>query len=261
MSFYNSYIVSKLIAYSKRKEQVFHTERAMNSSRSLFVIGVLVIAEAALIFVPLAILGAAINWPASLDFPPSEALPLIFGQLSQVRLGYGIYLAYSFAWAIIGPAIAWLALGRERTVGPLFITAVSLICVSALARAIGIIRWLTASTVLAEGYGEATPEMRQAIDLVQEAVNVWGGAIGEILGVSLFTVGWLIAVSLIILRNGGLPKFLGWTGLIVAPILASPVIGLFGMEASIFISTLSIHLWLFAVGFATIGMALFGKGR
>ncbi len=233
----------------------------MNTPRNMFIIGGFVVAQAALLFVPLAILGAAISWPDSLDFAPSEALPLIFEQIGQVRLGYGIYLVYSLAWALIGPAIAWLARGRDKQVGPLFVTAVGLICASALARAIGIIRWLTASTFLAESYGTATPEAQQTIDLIQSAVNAWGGAIGEILGVSLFTVGWLIAVSVMILRSDGLPKILGWAGLIVAPILASPVIELFGMEASIFVSTLSIHLWLFATGFTMIGMALFGKGN
>jgi len=232
----------------------------MTTSRNLFIVGGLVIAEAALLFVPLAILGAAISWPDSLDFAPSEALPLIFEQLGQVRTGYGIYLIYSLAWALIGPAIAWVALGRDKQVGPLFVTAVGLICASALARAIGIIRWLTASIFLAESYGAAPPDTQQTIDLIQSAVNAWGGAVGEILGVSLFTVGWLVIVSLIILRSDGLPKILGWVGLIVAPILASPVIELFGMEASIFASTLSIHLWLFATGFTMIGMALFGKG-
>jgi hypothetical protein len=233
----------------------------MSTSRNLFIVGGLVIAEAALLFVPLAILGAAISWPDSLDFAPSEALPLIFEQVGQVQLGYGIYLIYSLAWALIGPAIAWVALGRDKQVGPLFVIAVGLICASALARAIGIIRWLTASIFLAESYGTATPETQQTIDLIQSAVNAWGGAVGEILGVSLFTVGWLVVVSLIILRSDGLPKILGWAGLIVAPILASPVIELFGMEASIFASTLSIHLWLFATGFTMIGMALFGKGN
>jgi len=220
-----------------------------------------VVVEAALLFVPLAILGAAINWPDSLDFAPSKALPLIFDQLGQVRLGYGVYLLYSLAWALIGPAIAWVALGSDKRVGPLFVTAVGLICASALARAIGIIRWLTASTFLAENYGDATPEGQQTIELIQSVVNSWGGAIGEILGVSLLTVGWLIAVSLIILRNDGLPKILGWAGLIVAPILASPVMELFGMEASIFIATLSIHLWMFATGFTMMALAFFRKGN
>lgn len=233
----------------------------MSTSRNLVLVGLLVLAQAALLFVPLAILGAAINWPDSLDFAPAEALPLIFAQIGQVRLGYGVYLMYSLAWAVTGTAIAWLAMGRHAKAGPLFVIAVGLICASALARAIGIIRWLTASTFLAESYGAATPEMRQTIDLIQSAVNAWGGAIGEILGVSIFTAGWLIAVSLMMLRNGGLPKIIGWAGLIVVPILASPVIELFGMEASIFLSTLSIHLWLFATGFTMLGMAALRKGN
>jgi len=90
------------------------------------------------------------------------------------------------------------------------------------------------------------------IELIQNAVNSWGGAIGEILGVSLFTVGWLVAICILIIRNDGLPNWLGWLGLLVAPVLASPVIELFGMTADIFISTLSIHIWLFAAGFAIV---------
>ena len=87
---------------------------------------------------------------------------------------------------------------------------------------------------------------------MQNVVNAWGGAIGEILGVSLFTVGWLVAVSILILRNDGLPRWLGWLGFAIAPILASPVIELFGLTANIFISTLSIHIWLFALGLIII---------
>ena len=101
---------------------------------------------------------------------------------------------------------------------------VALICVSALARAIGIIRWLTASTFLAQNYESATPEMAQTIELIQDVVNAWGGAIGELLGVSLFSVGWLISVSILILRNDSLPNWLGYFGLIICPILASPII-------------------------------------
>ena len=101
---------------------------------------------------------------------------------------------------------------------------------------------------LAEIYPTATEVSKDTIVFIQTVINNWGGAIGEILGVSLFTSGWLVAVSLIILRNNHLPRILGWIGLIVSVILSSPVIELFGMSASIFISTVSIHLWLFLTG-------------
>ena len=107
---------------------------------------------------------------------------------------------------------------------------------------------LTASPFLAEIYPTATEVSKETIVFIQTVINNWGGAIGEILGVSLFTSGWLVAVSLIILRSNYLPRILGWFGLIVSVILSSPVIELFGMSASIFISTVSIHLWLFLAG-------------
>ena len=220
----------------------------MNVYRTRQIIGILVIVQAALLLVPQAILGAAIDWPNSLDFLPAQALPLIAENISDVRLGYGIYLAYSMAWIIVGPLIVWVALGTRKTTGILCNMAIGLICASALARAIGIIRWLTASTFLASEYSDSSDATAATIELIQYAINSWGGAIGEILGVSLFTVGWLVVTCILIVRNDGLPNWLGWLGFLVAPILASPVIELFGMTADIFVSTLSIHLWLFAVG-------------
>ena len=148
--------------------------------------------------------------------------------------------------------VAWEALGVIIMIGPLFITAIGLICASALARAIGIIRWLTASTYLAETYKNSSSQEANTIEIIQNVVNSWGGAIGEILGVSLFTVGWLVAVSILVLKNDGLPRWIGWLGFAIAPILASPVIELFGLTANIFVSTLSIHIWLFAVGIAIV---------
>ena len=75
----------------------------------------------------------------------------------------------------------------------------------------------------------------------------------------MFTVGWLICVSILILRNGGLPKWLGYFGLIVCPILVSPIIELFGYTANIFVSTLSVHLWLFATGSVMMYLGLTNK--
>ncbi len=224
----------------------------MSESRVRLIIGAVVIFQAALLLIPQAILGSAIDWPDSLDFAPSKALPLVADNLHDVRWGYGIYLIYSIAWVAIGPAIAWLALGANKKIGPLFITAIGLICASALARAIGIIRWLTASTYLAETYTNSSSQEANTIEIIQNVVNSWGGAIGEILGVSLFTVGWLVAVSILVLKNEGLPRWIGWLGFAIAPILASPVIELFGLTANIFVSTLSIHIWLFAVGIAIV---------
>ena len=117
------------------------------------IVGLLVLFQSILLFLPLIILGNAINWPDSLDYPASQSLPLILNNLDQVRLGYGIYLFYSILWVLIGTLIARVALDRKE-IDTLFVVAIALISVSALARSIGIIRWLTASPFLAEIYLE-----------------------------------------------------------------------------------------------------------
>lgn len=214
-----------------------------------FLIGALVLLQAFLLFIPLGILGEAIDWPDSLDFAPSRSLPLIADNIGQVRLGYGIYLIYSVVWIAVGTALAWLATGENRKSGPLFTVAVGLICVSALARAIGVIRWLTATTALSESHANAEPQAQLAIEATQLAINAWGGAIGEILGVSLFTVLWLLVISVMIFKNGGLPRFLAVLGVPVAILLGMPISELFGGTfASIALGTSAIHLWLLIVG-------------
>jgi hypothetical protein len=56
---------------------------------------VLLIVEFLLIFAPQIILGAAINWPASLDEPAGVNLPLILEQYPAMMSGYAFYLVYS----------------------------------------------------------------------------------------------------------------------------------------------------------------------
>jgi hypothetical protein len=58
---------------------------------------------------------------------------------------------------------------------------------SALARAIGILRWLTLMPALATAHAGADPAARAQIEQLFTALNDYGGGIGEILGVSLFT--------------------------------------------------------------------------
>ena len=212
--------------------------------------------QAFLIFVPMVILGGAIDWPASLDFPPSQVLPLIGANLQDVRLGYGVYLVYSLMWAVMGTVIAWLAVRRVGTFGPAMMLAVGLASVSALARAIGIIRWLTASTALADAHAAPGAD-RGAIEAVQLVVNAWGGAIGENLGVAIFAGAWMLVVAILILRHGGLPRWLGLLAIPVGVVVMLPALEMFGISLiSIMISTSAIHVWLMLVGATALWQAL-----
>lgn len=109
-------------------------------------LGALLIADALLSFAPVAIIGAAIGWPASLDKPAAEQLAAIAAAPGGVALGYAVYLLYSI---LVAPVMIGLA---ARTFGglsqPLGATVAAFCALSALARSIGILRWLTVMPVL-----------------------------------------------------------------------------------------------------------------
>ncbi len=181
-------------------------------------LGVLLIVVALLSFAPVAILGAAIGWPASLRNPAAQQLAAIAAQPDGVAFGYAVYLLYSI---LIAPVMIGLA---ARTFGglsqPLAATVVVFGALSALARAIGILRWLTVMPPLATAHANADPALRNQIEWLFIGLNDYGGGIGEVLGVSIFmavSVGTLAAGALL---RGGLPRWLAVLGLLSALLLA-----------------------------------------
>ena len=93
---------------------------------------------------------------------------------------------------------------------------------------------------------------------MQSAVNAWGGAIGEMLGVAAFAAIWAIATSLVILRERQLPAWAGLSGLVVGLLVAMPALELFGITPpiSIVLSTTAIQLWFMALGLLFLWRAL-----
>jgi len=151
---------------------------------------------------------------------------------------------------VTGTVIVKLA-GPPAGLGPFSVLAIVCAGASALARAIGIIRWLTATPALAAVYlNPATSEpMRQALEATQLAVNAYGGAIGELLGVALFAALWLWLVSAIILAGRRLPVWLGWSGALVGCAVAAPALSLIGITVpgGVVVGSSLLHLWLLAV--------------
>jgi len=211
-------------------------------------VGVLLIAEALLALAPVFILGPAIGWPASLDKPAGEQLAAIAAKPEAVMAGYGLYLLYS---VLIAPALIALAAGvRGGLSSPLGATVAAFASLSALARAIGILRWLTVMPMLATAHAAANPADRTSLELLFDALTTYGGGIGEVLGVSLFmslALGTLCVGALI---KGGLPKWVAVSGTTVAVALALLSLPVFGgpdlMPAAVAVSLLSV--WMLAVG-------------
>jgi hypothetical protein len=237
----------------------YNSGHATTSRSLLLAAGVVLLLQGFSLFAPMAVLGNAIQWPDSLDYPPAKMLPLLRAQLDGVRLGYGLYLGYSLLFLVTGVLTVRLA-ARSGPLGALAFIAIGAAAASALARAIGILRWLTGSTVLAEAHAAPglSAEGRAALEAMQAAINAWGGAIGESLGVAAFAAIWALTTSLLILRDRQLPAWAGLSGLAVGGVVALPALELFGIAppVSIVVSTTAIQLWFMALGFLFLWRAL-----
>jgi hypothetical protein len=167
---------------------------------------IFLIIEFLLIFAPLIILGVAINWPASLDEPASVNLPLILEQYMAMMIGYSTYLVYSLLfWPM-----AYLT-GRAIVIGDtentLFRVASGFAALSALARVLGIVRWLFAMPVLARLYTNSavSEDFKESISMVYEMLNAYAGGdwrnIGgeficlHLVGASQFIINSLVPVA------------------------------------------------------------------
>lgn len=178
----------------------------------------MLVAEALLSFAPLMILGQAIGWPASLGKPDAQQLAGIANAPDAVALGYGVYLLYS---VLIAPIMIWLA---ARTFGslahPVAASVAAFAAISALARSIGIARWLTVMPALAVSHAAAEAVDKAQLELVFRAINSYGGGIGEITGVSLMMALALGTLCVAALRVGCMPKWLAISGVLSAVLLA-----------------------------------------
>lgn len=182
-------------------------------------LGALLIFEALLSFAPVAILGAAIGWPASLGKPAAQQLNAIAANADAVAFGYGVYLLYS---VLIAPVMVMLA---GRVFGgfhrPVAVCVAVFAALSALARSIGILRWLTVMPELAVAHEKSDAAGRVTVELVFNAVHSYGGGIGEILGVGLFMALAVGSLSVAAWRDASMPKWLTALGLVSAALMAS----------------------------------------
>lgn len=211
--------------------------------------GWVTLAQGLLIFVPTVVLGAAVNWPSSLSDPASIALPRLADNEGAVRLGYASYLLYSVLFAVTITLLARLVEGDLTKVVRRL--AVGFAVASAIARSIGIVRWLAPMPELADAYVAASDDSeRYVVARVYDALNSYGGTIGEALGVGLFaaiSIG-LLAVGL--LRSRVIPRWIAVWSVISAIALAVGVVEFFGVDPGplLTVTVTVVQLWFLATG-------------
>jgi Domain of unknown function (DUF4386) len=215
----------------------------------------ILLAESLLIFVPLTVLGSAINWPQSLGDPADKMLPLLVQNASAVRFGYLVYLVYSILFGVVALLMVRV-LSHEKSDSVWLRIATGFGIASMVTRCLGIIRWLVAMPALAVLYVDANTSTasRESIGVVYRFLNDYAGSVGEVLGVSLFAGLWLVIISLKIFQTRILPYWLGFFGLFSATLLFVQLAGLFGVDLGAFISvSVSVlHLWFLAIGISLL---------
>lgn len=209
------------------------------------------IIQGLILFVPLIVLGAAINWPESLGDPASVSLPRLLENEAAVRTGYVFYLIYSIIFLISISFLTELVFGKNNQL--LVKIIIGFAIASVLARSIGIIRWLAPMYDLANLW-KITEDQNQkdSISVVFEALNSYGGTIGEVLGVSIFAALSIFFLSIGNYKYKSLPAWFSVFGLVasIGLILTSlEIIGFDPGEIVITMGTTIIQLWFLFTGF------------
>jgi hypothetical protein len=208
--------------------------------------------EGLVFFVPVIVLGGAIKWPESLDYEPSKLLQLIAENESATRVGYFAYFVYSLAfWPVIA-LMGWHAMSRTgRQWTPAVVTAVVAAGISAAMRSIGILRWLFPMPDLADRYvsASAAGEPTDALVATFDALNSFGGAVGEVLGVGIFASVAVLAVVSALRTAGSVPAWVSNLGVVAGVLLIASAVEVVGIDVG-FLLTISVtvlQIWFLAV--------------
>lgn len=221
--------------------------KPQTARRSGRIAALILTAQFILMGIAFLVLSSAINWPASLDDPAAISLPRIFKQAEAVRLGYSCYLVMAL---LLIPATAALN-DRLGVKGQMAATTMALAVFSAMAKTIGIGRWLFAMPGLAEAY-VAPGADHDAIATVFMALDSYAGGIGEVIGVGLMTGIWtLIIAGAVFVSQGPAAKVLGTAAFFAGLSLFLTIPAGFGVELGP-VLTLSNVGWL--ATFLAIGL-------
>jgi hypothetical protein len=207
------------------------------------------VVQGLLIFVPTFVLGAAVGWPGSLSDPASVALPRLADNEGAVRFGYAAYLVYSVLFAVTITMLARLVEG-ELAVGVRRLV-IGFAVASAVARSLGIVRWLAPMPELADAYSSAADDgQRYAVERIYDALNSYGGTIGEALGVGLFAAISIGLLAIGLMRSRLIPRWVGVWSVVSAVALALGAVELFGVDPGplLTVTVTVVQLWFLATG-------------
>jgi hypothetical protein len=213
----------------------------------LFVLGALAFGAAA------TVLSATFEWPDVLREPAGVVLPaFVDGGTSLIWTWFAT--AWTYALLLVPILLLPAVLGRRDD--PVLRAATLVGATSVVLALIGFLRWVFVVPPLADSYVTGGAAEQAAAAAAWTAQHQFGGALlGEHLG-QLLAIGWSVTLSVVVLRSGVLPRWLGVTGLVVSAlylsnqgdVLATAVPGFPVWDLGGLIGSTTWGLWVAALG-------------
>lgn len=197
------------------------------------------------------------NWPDVLREPAEVVLPA-FTAGGPALIWAWFAAAWTYGLLAIPILLLPAALGLQGN--PALKVATFAGAASVLLSLIGFLRWVFVVPALASSYAAGDGQTRAAVAAAWTAQHQFGGALlGEHLG-QLLVIAWSAAVSIVILRSGILPRWIGATGLITSSvyllnqgdILSTAVPGFPVWDLAGLIGSTGWGLWIAALGISTL---------
>jgi hypothetical protein len=217
----------------------------------LFVVGAVAFAVAA------SVLSSTFEWPDILREPASVVLPsFAAGGTSLIWT----WFATAWTYAILAVPVLLLPAALGRAEDPVMRAATWVGATSVVLSLAGFLRWVFVVPPLAQSYVGGDATTKAAVDAAWTAQHQFGGALlGEHLG-QLLAVAWSITISVLILRDRLLPRWVGIAGLLVSAlyllnqgdVLGTAVPGFPAWDLAGLLGSSGWGLWVAALGFAIL---------
>lgn len=187
----------------------------MNTASHRRLTGVLFIVGAVLINIPYALLIMNFDYPDILREPTGHILT------RYQEGGTGLIFTWvAFAWVGIPLLVAIVMLQKvlEREDTPYLWSGTIVGVIGGIAQMIGLLRWTFVVPVLARRYTEPTASAaaKETIVTVFQAVHQYGGVVlGEHIG-QIFTILWMLLISLAMFKSNLFKPWLAWFGILAS---------------------------------------------
>jgi len=216
--------------------------------------GILFILGAVLVNVPYTLLIMNFDYPDILRKPAGEILERFAAGGSSLTWTW-----LSFAWVGLPLLFAILLLPKVfNDESPLGLLALFFGAVGAFVQMVGLLRWPFVVPILARLYidPQASAATQEAVVAVFQAIHQYGGVVlGEHIG-QLFSILWMVLLSLGLLKNELFPRWFPLAGfaasivyfLAQGELLATAIPGFPVWDAAGLVGSLMWLAWMFALG-------------